>query len=283
MRENIPSKTALRVALRRAAHQLLDDAKVLEDPLAVQVVGDAAAEIRSNPGRHNSRIAKSFRAFLVARSRFAGDQLAEGIARGITQYLILGAGLDTSAYRLPATNSGIAIFEVDHPATQTWKLQRLNAAAIAIAENVHHVPLNFERQRMDEELAKAGFRIDRKTFVSWLGVVPYLTRETAASTLQFLGSLPPGSGVVFDYAVSKSSLGLVERIFLEALAWRVAKAGEPFRLFFEPSELEQFLRERGFCRIEQLAAREINERYFRNRPDNLRAAGGAGRIVAAWT
>jgi methyltransferase (TIGR00027 family) len=282
MRERVPSRTALRVALRRAAHQLLDSPKVLDDPLAVRIVGDAGAEIHAEPARHRTRIAKHFRAFVVARSRHAEDQLAASVARGIAQYVILGAGLDTSAYRGVALD-GLKVFEVDHPNTQAWKLDCLKAAEIPIPESVRFVSVDFERQELAKELAAAGFRVDQPTFVSWLGVVPYLTKEAAAHTFGFLGKLPVGSGVVFDYSVPRSSLGLVERLALDALTRRVARAGEPFRLFFTPEELDEFLKGLGFRQIEQVTANEINSKYFANRQDGLRVVGTAGRLVSAWT
>jgi len=283
MKENVPSRTALRVALRRAGHQILDAApRVLDDPLAVRIVGPAVQEIYGDPQRHNSRIGRTFRAFMVARSRFAEDQLAEAIAGGTTQYLILGAGLDTSAYRGICTTAEIRVFEVDHPATQDWKQMRLREAGIPVPGNVRHVAVDFENEDLAERLAVSGFQEDERTLVSWLGVVPYLTRAAAAETLRFLGRFPAGSGVVFDYAVAKSALGFFERIALDTLARRVAKAGEPFRLYFEPEELDEFLRERGFSKVEQLGSQEINERYFAARRDGLKVAGGAGRIVAAW-
>ena len=284
MKENVPSRTALRVALRRAGHQILDEApRVLEDPLALRIVGPAAAEIQADPARHNSRIGRNFRAFMVARSRFAEDKLAESIASGVTQYVILGAGLDTSAYRGICTTAQIQVFEVDHPATQDWKRMRLREAEIAVPENVRHVAVDFEKQNLAEELARSGFLKDENTFVSWLGVVPYLTREAASETFRYLGGFAAGSGVVFDYAVAKSELGFADRIAVAALARRVAKAGEPFQLYFERAELDRFLNERGFSKIEQLGPKEINERYFQNRKDGLKLAGGAGRIVGAWT
>ena len=283
MREQIPSKTAYRVALRRAAHQLLDHPPVIDDPLAVRIVGQTAEEIRASKDLRGSRTATSLRAFIVARSRFAEEKLAEGIASGVKQYLILGAGLDTSPYRGIAAETGIKVLEVDYPATQDWKKAMLSKAGIAVPRNVCYVPVDFEKQNLAAELSEAGFLTERKTFVSWLGVLPYLTRETASSTLKFLGSFPAGSTIVFDYAVALLSLSLRERLALKALANRVARAGEPFRLFFKPDELEKFLRAHGFARIEQLASREINERYFRGRTDGLRVIGSAGRIVAAWT
>jgi methyltransferase (TIGR00027 family) len=281
-REAIPSRTALRVALRRAAHQLLDHPKILDDPLAVPIVGDAASEIRANPVRHHSRTAKHFRAFLVVRSRFAEDQLAASVARGVTQYVVLGAGLDTSAYRGIALAS-LSVFEVDHPNTQAWKTKCLQTADISIPSSVRFVSVDFERQDLAAELHAAGFRADRPAFFSWLGVVPYLTRGAAEHTFAFLGKLPESSGVVFDYAVPRSSLGFLERLALDALSRRVARAGEPFRLFFAPEQLDEFLRGLGFRRIEQLAAKEINQKYFTGRKDGLRVAGAAGRIACAWT
>jgi methyltransferase (TIGR00027 family) len=283
MREGIPSRTALRVALRRAAHQTLDNPKVLDDPLALPIVGDAVADIQTNPSHHESRIARSFRAFMVVRSRYAEDQLATSVSHGVHQYLILGAGLDTSAYRGVSVSENVRVFEVDHPQTQTWKKHRLQSANISVPSSVTFVSVDFERQNLQTELAAAGFRADQPAFVSWLGVVPYLTREAASHTFQFLGSLPENSGVAFDYAVQPSSLPFLERMALYALSRRVARAGEPFRLFFTPTELDEFLKARGFRRIEQLASKEINERYFAGRTDGLQVAGSAGRIVSAWT
>ena len=283
MKEGAPSRTALRVALRRAAHQILDSPKVLDDPLAVPIVGDAIAEIHSNIPRHQSRVARAFRAFMVVRSRYAEDQFAASVSRGVRQYVVLGAGLDTSAYRGVAVSENVTVFEVDHPLTQAWKKERLQAASIAIPASVIFVSVDFERQNLQEELKTAGFRADIPAFVSWLGVVPYLTKEAASHTFRFLGSFPEGSGVAFDYAVEPSSLPLLERMAVKALSRRVARAGEPFRLFFMPNELDEFLKARGFRHIEQLASKEINERYFKGRSDGLRLAGAAGRLVCAWT
>jgi methyltransferase (TIGR00027 family) len=282
MQEFSPSRTALRVALRRSAHQLFDNPKILDDPLAVPIVGEHIAEIRNHPKIFESRIGKSIRAFMVVRSRYAEDQLAAAVASGIRQYVVLGAGLDTSAYRAPTANSQLAVFEVDHPATQGWKRQRLSAANIAIPPNLQYVSVDFEKQRLPEELARAGFRTSEPAFVSWLGVVPYLTREAAAATFGYLGKLPPGSGVVFDYGVARSALTFFERMALDAIARRVEKAGEPFKLLFEPQELNDFISALGFHRIEQLNATELNARYFANRADGLRVAGGVGRVVGAW-
>jgi methyltransferase (TIGR00027 family) len=283
MREGVPSRTAFRVALRRAAHQVFDSPKVLDDPWAVPIVGASISEIRADAARHQSRLARSFRAFMVARSRYAEDQLAASVARGVRQYLILGAGLDTSGYRGVSASENLRVFEVDHPQTQAWKKERLQAASIPLPANLRFVSVDFERQNLQAELDAAGFVATQPAFISWLGVVPYLTREAASHTFAFLGHFPEGSGVAFDYGVAPSSLPFLDRMAIRTLSRRVARAGEPFRLFFAPAELDEFLKEHGFRRIEQLSSKEINERYFRQRADGLAVVGSAGRIVSAWT
>ena len=162
-------------------------------------------------------------------------------------------------------------------------MERLRTAEIPVPDFVRFVSVDFERQDLPSELHNAGFRCDQPAFVSWLGVVPYLTKEAAAHTFGFLGKLPAGSGVVFDYSVPRSSLGFMERLALDALSRRVARAGEPFRLFFTPEELNTFLTRHGFRWIEQLATDQINSRYFADRRDGLRVMGSAGRLVSAKT
>jgi methyltransferase (TIGR00027 family) len=278
MHDDRPSKTAFRVALRRAAHQVLDEPRVFEDPFALAIVGADAGELRSDE-KSQSRISRVMRAFMAVRSRYAEDGLAAAFEEGTRQYVVLGAGLDTFAYRNPFP--GLRVFEVDHPATQGWKRRRLEAAGIAIPESMTFAPVDFESQTLAEGLARAGFRTDRKAFFSWLGVVPYLTRSAAMETLRFVASLPPGSGIVFDYSLPPESLDPVRRQALEALAARVAAAGEPFQTFFDPPELESELRPMGFASFEDLGTEEINARYFSGRSDGLRASGGIGRLMKA--
>jgi methyltransferase (TIGR00027 family) len=278
MQEDRPSKTAFRVALRRAAHQVLDDPRVFEDPLALAIVGADAGELRSDE-TGQSRISRVMRAFMAARSRYAEDALAAAFAEGTRQYVVLGAGLDTFAYRNPFP--GLRVFEVDHPATQGWKRRRLEAAGIAIPETMTFAPVDFERQTLADGLARVGFQRDQKSFFSWLGVVPYLTRSAALETLRFVASLPSGSEIVFDYSRPPESLDPVSRQGLEALAARVAASGEPFQTFFDPPELQEELRRMGFASFEDLGKEEINARYFSGRSDGLRTGGGAGRLMKA--
>jgi methyltransferase (TIGR00027 family) len=282
MQEARPSRTAMRVAMRRAAHQLFDQPKVLDDPIALPIIGpEAGAKLEAGWSRHKSRVARNLRAFLVARSRFAEDELARAIGRGVEQYVILGAGLDTFAYRNPHGDSALRIFEVDYPATQEWKRRRLAAAGISIPTSVTYAPVDFERQTLADGLKLAGFDSSRSAFFSWLGVTMYLTEDAVMATFGFIASNTSGGGVAFDYAVPRSSLNWVGRLALDALAFRVAAAGEPFRTFFDPSALAERLRRIGFRGVEDLAAAEINARYFENRADQLRVTSSLGHLISA--
>jgi methyltransferase (TIGR00027 family) len=278
MHEDRPSKTAFRVALRRAAHQVLDHPIVFEDQFALAIVGATPEELRSTP-KSQGRLARAMRAFMAVRSRYAEDGLARAVAGGIWQYVVLGAGLDTFAYRNPFPD--LRVFEVDHPATQAWKRRRLEEGNIAIPASMTFAPVNFESQTLIDGLARAGFDSDQPAFFSWLGVVPYLTRSAAMETFRFVGSRPKGSGVVFDYALPPEALNLVQRLALKALSDRVAAAGEPFQTFFEPSVLMTELRPMGFSAFEDMATEEINARYFSGRSDGLRVSGGIGRLMKA--
>jgi methyltransferase (TIGR00027 family) len=275
------SRTAHRVAIRRAAHQLFDHPRVLDDPLALAIIGSEAAEkLRSSQKEAESSIARAFRAFIAARSRYAEDQLAKAIRQGVAQYVVLGAGLDTFASRNPYP--GLRVFEVDHPATQAWKRESLQRAGIEVPQSLVFAPVDFERQQLAAELERSGFTPKLPAFFSWLGVVPYLTRESCMATLSFIAKMPPGSGVVFDFAVDSKLLSWAERVAVYALSRRVAAAGEPFQLFFRPAQLADELKDLGFQRTEILGGEEINARYFTDRTDGLRIRGGAGRLMGAW-
>ena len=279
MIEDKPSGTAFRVALRRAAHQIWDNPRVFDDPLALRIIGkNAAAEISGS--RESSSAPSSYlRAFLVARSRFAEDHLAAEVERGIKQYVVLGAGLDTFAYRNPFTD--LRVFEVDFPATQAWKRKLLNAAGITVPASLTFAPVDFERDTLAHGLAEAGFKADEPAFFSWLGVTPYLVPETVFVTLQWIAEICKQNGVAFDYAVPRASLGFLQRMALDALAARVAAAGEPFVGFFEPKDLAGKVRQMGFKQIEDMDGDAINARYFKGRKDGLRTRGGMGHFLCA--
>jgi len=281
MQEGKFSKTAYGVALRRAAHQIFDDMKVLDDPLAVQIIGEeAAAKLKDNPQDAASRLSRAMRAFMAVRSRYAEDQLAHAVEQGVRQYVVLGAGLDTFAYRNPHT--GLRVFEIDHPATQAHKRERLHAASISIPDSLTFVPVDFEKQTLATCLEQSGFDAKLTAFFSWLGVTPYLTRAACMATFAYLAQCPAGSGVTFDYALDRELLNRRQKLALLALSARVAMAGEPFRLFFYPDKLADELRQLGFQHIESLNGEQINARYFHGRVDDLRV-GNIGQLMTAWT
>jgi methyltransferase (TIGR00027 family) len=282
MIEAQPSKTAMRVAMRRAAHQIFDIPRVLDDPIALPIIGaEVAAKVEAERSKQEGRVARTIRAFMAARSRFAEDELARSIGRGAMQYVILGAGLDTFAYRNPFADSALRVFEVDFPATQEWKRRKLAAAGIPIPASVTYAPVDFEGRTLAEGLRLAGFDPAKPTFFSWRGVTMYLTEEAAMATLGLIGSTPPGGGVVFDYAIPRSSLNLIGRLALDAMAARVAALGEPFQTYFEPKALAERLRQMGFHSVEDLDSAAINERYFKDRADGLRVMGGIGHLMCA--
>lgn len=280
MRETIASKTAERVAWRRAAHQLYDQPKIFNDPLALRIIGlEAERSLLANSDEVQRPTARRMRAFFVARSRYAEDELAESIQRGVRQCVILGAGLDTFAYRNPYPE--LNLFEVDHPVTQAWKRERLAVAGIGIPAELCFVPVDFEIQSLATELKLANFDLSRPAFFSWLGVTPYLTRPAFDATVGFIAALPKHSGVVFDSVIDRAFLNARQQEALSRLASRVESAGEPFRLFFEPAQIIQDLGHLGLHHVKILGPNEINQRYFANRTDGLCVNGALGHLISA--
>jgi methyltransferase (TIGR00027 family) len=272
------SKTALGVAIRRAAHQLADKPPVLDDPIALRLVGEGYPRLME---RALHPVGRDFRGFMAARSRYAEDRLAEAVAQGVSQYVVLGAGLDTFAYRNPFP--ALRVFEVDFPATQVWKRTMLEQSAIVLPSNLVFVALDFEHQTLADGLTQAGVDFQKPAFFGWLGVVPYLTLDAFRSTVSVVAQMPAGSAVTFDYAVDPETLSPIGRVAFDRLAERVAAAGEPFRLFFTPQNLEGELRRAGFRRIEQVGSAELNELYFSNRADGLQLSPlGLGMLATAW-
>ncbi len=274
-----PSKTALRVAIRRAAHQIADPPSVLDDPIALRLIG---------PGHENDLeramhpVGRDFRAFMSARSRYAEDHLGQAVAAGVRQYVILGAGLDTFAYRNPFQD--LRVFEADFPATQEWKRSLLADASIPLPANLTFVPLDFEHKTLSDGLRESGLDLAAPAFFSWLGVAPYLTLDAFRATVTTIAQFPSGSAVTFDYAFPPESLSTKRRAIFNRLAGRVAAAGEPFRLFFTPEQVEAELRRAGFHCIEQADRDSLNALYFQDRADGLKLSPvGIGMLATAWT
>jgi len=279
MRTGHMSMTARAVATRRAAHQILDHPPlVLNDPIAVPILGP---EFFADPIRHSDPRSRAFRAWMVGRSRFVEDHLAQAVAAGVSQYVILGAGLDTFAYRNPFPE--LRVFEVDFPSTQQFKRTQLAAAAINEPKNLTFVPLDFEHQTLPTALAEAGFNTSMPAFFSWLGVIPYLTLEAFRTTIHWIAALPSGSGIALDYSLAAEELSPRMQAARKSLAQRVAAAGEPFQLFFQTEQMENELKSAGFNHIEQVNSMELNRRYFSGRTDGLALPEEVlGKLAAAW-
>jgi len=279
MQEGQFSRTALGAAGHRAAHQILEGGLFFRDPLALPILGaeaqDAIDKAKAQPRRRGLRL------FIALRSRFAEEAAHAAIARGVRQIVVLGAGLDTFAYRLQAP-AGLSVFEVDHPATQAEKRRRLKAARVAAPAHLAFVGCDFERQAFIDALATAGFNANRPSFIFWLGVTAYLSPEAVFATLAAVAALPGGAEIVFDYAAPPETIDHPDaRAAHEELARKVAAAGEPLRAAFDPSALRAQLAALGFAEIEDTTAGEAAARYAPGRPATRRSAGA--RILRAAT
>ncbi|HYC44924.1 MAG TPA: class I SAM-dependent methyltransferase [Burkholderiales bacterium] len=272
-----PSATAQGAAMLRAIHQVVDDPLVLADPLALKIIGpEAEASILANPASHDTR--RALRAFVVLRSRYAEDELARAVDEGVGQYVLLGAGLDTFGYR--NAHRRLKVFEVDHPATQRWKRERLSAAQIAVPESVTYAPVDFERETLAQGLTRAGFDPSRPAFFSMLGVAVYLTKPALRDTLAYVASLAQGTGIVFSYGVSNDLLTESQKRSRTQSALRVADLGEPWLSYYEPAALAWDLMDIGFGKVTDVDGATANLRYFRGRADGLRVSS-TSRLMAA--
>ena len=275
-----PKPSAMGVALLRAAHQLLDNPLVFEDPLALAILdSDNVESIRRAPAHYDTPLLKGLRASVIVRSRLAEEEWDASRRRGVRQYVILGAGLDTFAYRNDGRD-GSRIFEVDLPGTQRWKRDRLRRAGIAEPPWLTFVPVDFESSSLGDALEQSGLQRHKPAFFSWLGVTMYLARDAIEETLRTIASLPPGSGMVFDYAVLPPLLSSEERQAAEALSARTSRHGEPWKTAFDPEELTRRLHSLGFTDVRDFGPEQLNERYLSGREDSLHKSG-VSRMVCA--
>src|SRR5215472_2252930 len=251
MDEGQPSRTAVVAALLRAAHQNFDgEPKVLTDPIIVRMLDESErSQLDSLRGGVHSPAARIMRSAFVLRGRFAEDELEAAAARGVTQYVILGAGLDTFAFRQPAYAAKLRIFEVDHKSTQRWKQTRLAACGIAEPRNLVWVPTDFEEGRLAAALQSAGFSPTQPACVSWLGVTQYLTQPAINTVLQVVASLPQPSTLVLTFMVPDADLAGEELDAVQQVARRSAADGEPWRTRYQPEQMRQLLTDAGFNSI----------------------------------
>lgn len=277
MRAGQPSQTARGAAAHRAIHQTSEGGEIFSDPFALKILDEETRASLDQGAADPSQ--RPMRLFLAARSRFSEDALAASVTRGARQVVVLGAGLDTFSLRNPFAETGVRVFEVDHPETQAWKQTRLAQAGITPPASLIFAPVDFERQGLAEGLAHAGFDRSRPAFFQWLGVVPYLTRAAVFSTLDDIAGVP-SSAVVFDYTEPFENHPSERRANLMAIAARAAARGEPWLSFFRPDEISELLRDRGFADIEDLGSADIVHRFSPALAKDLRRGPG-GHVIRA--
>jgi len=265
----VASNTARGVAWLAAVHQVLDSVpRVLDDAIITRLMGVTPDFVHELEAPLQSPGARLLRAHVVARTRYAEDQLAAAVVRGVRQYVVLGAGMDTFAYRQPAWANGLRIFEVDQPATQTAKRQGIADAGITVPNTLTYIAIDFEAESLADGLRRGGVRLDEPAFFAWLGVTMYLTENAIDAVLRTIAAFPRTSEVVFTFAQPPSADDAREG---PTLAERAAAIGEPWITFFEPRALEQRLRTFGFSAVEFLTPAETAARYFNGRADGLPA------------
>jgi methyltransferase (TIGR00027 family) len=261
------SLTSAGAAGLRAAHQLLDgEPKLLSDPVILRLLDAGQLDrIRNNPLHFQEPRLMGLRSHIVLRSRYAEDRLAQAYARGVRQYLLLGAGLDTFAWRQPPELEALRIFEADHPATQAQKKQRLEQAGIRMPVNCALVPVDFESESVAAALQKSSFDFKAPCFISCLGVMIYLSMEAIDAIFRFVVGLPASTEFVFTFAQRRVSPDL------HPTAARVAEIGEPWRTYQRPDELAWKLGSMGYSSLDFLQPEEAEVLYYTGRPHGLPA------------
>ncbi|MBV9174780.1 MAG: class I SAM-dependent methyltransferase, partial [Chloroflexi bacterium] len=269
-----PDSTAARVALWRALHLLVDaPPHVLEDEVGLRLVAPPEGW-RERPDM-DPHFTAGFRAAVVARARFVEDFVVDQAARGVRQYVILGAGLDTFAQRRPEVASNLRIFEVEQPGPQAWKRQQLVDLGFGVPEWLRLVPVNFETTASWlEQLVAAGFRADEPAVVASTGVTQYLTNEANAATLRQIAGLAAGSRLVMTFMLPIELLEPDERPGAQMAGEGARRSGTPFISFYSPEEFVALVRESGFREVRHVSTTELTERYFNGRTDGLRPATG---------
>lgn len=274
-----PDNTAVRTALWRAMHVQIDSPPyIIEDEVGFKLVAPADGW-RERPDM-SPDFTKRLRASMVARARFIEDLVIEQSKRGISQYVILGAGLDTFAQRRPDVAPSIQVFEIDQPDTLTWKQQRLIELGFGIPQWLHFVPVDFEVSSWWEQLINAGFDTGKPAVVACTGVSLYLTKDAILATLRQIAILAPGSTLAMTFYLPMDLLDEEDK-FLQQIAEKGAReAGTPFISFFTPQEILGLGQEAGFATIETASSSDLIKSYFVGRTDNLIPASGEEFLIA---
>jgi len=277
-----PDSTAVRVALWRALHVEADSPPhVFEDEVGLALAAPDEGW-RSRPDM--SAFPESFRASIVARARFIEDLIARLAARGVAQYVILGAGLDTFAQRRPELACRMFIFEVDRPGPQAWKRQRLIALGFGIPSYLRLVPVDFEAgETWWERLREAGFDEKQPAVITSAGVSMYLTKDAVTTTLRQVAELPPGSTLAMSFLLPIEMADPEVRSGLARAAEGARASGTPFISFFTPAEMLALAREAGFRDVQHVSAAALAQRYFAGRTDGLRPPNNSEELLVATT
>ena len=258
MNKNTPSATAMGAAMLRAAHQLIDGKrKLLEDAVILKMIGDEAAEhIRERRDEFYSPGAMALRTHIVLRSCYAEDCLHDSFSSGIRQFLMLGAGMDTFAYRQPEWANELQIVEADHLASQANKLDHLASANIAIPANVSFLKVDLEQDDLDMIIKQSKLDLSKPMFVSCLGVLVYLTQKAIHEIFSFVGALPKGSEFVFTASQKRTDQ------WWTRASQKVAQTGEPWISHFDFNGLEKQLKTSGFSKVMFFSTDEAKRKYF---------------------
>ena len=275
-----PDSTAVRVALWRAMHVQVDPPPhVLEDSIGLQLAAPDD-DWRRRPDM-DPRATSGYRAAIVARARFIEDLVAEQTGHGVTQYVVLGAGLDTFVQRRPDIASRIRVFEVDRPSPQAWKRQRLIELGYGIPDWLRLVPVDFEAgDSWWQQLATAGFDPGLPAVVVSTGVTMYLTKDATAATLRQIAGLAPTSTLAMTFLLPTELLDEADRPGLQAAERGARASGTPFISFYTPPEMVTMAREAGFKDAQHVSGTSLAERYFADRTDGLRPSSGEDLLVA---
>ena len=267
-----PSFTALASAAARAAHLIVDhEPLIFSDTLAATFLADHAEELLSYHRSHGSHpVLAGARAAATARSRYTEDRLAGALRRGVAQYVILGAGLDSFAYRSPLARD-LRVIEADHPGTQRWKRRMLAATGTAALGDLRYAETDLEETALAGQLARAGLDFSRPALVSLLGVTMYLTRAAIAGTLAVVGRCAPGTELIAEYAVPAGLQDPRGREYARLVAPALAERGEPWRTFLDPAEMSALLDQHGFGEVTHVGPHDMADGPLWNRTDALRA------------
>lgn len=282
MREGQRSRTAEAAAAVRAGHLLYDDPVIFADPFAIRLTSVVWRLIGSSRILHWLVARKLLAALLpvrgeiLGRSRYAEDQLEKAVAAGVDQYVMIGAGLDSFALRRRDLLTTVNVYELDHPASQASKRDRLRRLGVDLPSNLEFISVDFERETVAQALAKSSYSQKRPAFFSWLGVVSYLERKSVFDTLRsIVGCSFPGSGLVLDYGISIELLGPADRSTVQKLRNFTARRGERLISQFDPGTFPQEVCALGFELIENLSPTDQAARYFTGRTDDLRPLASA--------